>query len=134
MAGLVSGRVVVVVVLLFALALATRLYRQWRAGLAHRPVGDDVPALPASLVGGSPRTWVVFTTPYCASCGPVERRLRDAEPESRVVVVDATEHPALADSFHVRTAPTVLLADAGGRVETRLVGAPAVTAFLGASA
>ena len=132
--ALLSGRGLVVIVLLFGLALATRLYRRWRTGLAARPVGDGVPALPSSLLAGAARTWVVFTTPYCASCGPVERSLRDAEPDSRVVIVDATEQPALADSFHVRTAPTVLLADGSGRVSTRLVGAAAVTAFLGASA
>ena len=67
--ALLSGRGLVVIVLLFGLALATRLYRSWRAGLAARPVGDGVPALPPSLLAGADRTWVVFTTPYCASCG-----------------------------------------------------------------
>jgi hypothetical protein len=134
MIGLVSVRAVIVVALLFGLALVTRLYRQWHAGLAARPVGDHLPALPGRLVVGATRTWVVFTTPFCASCGPVERRLREAEPDSRVVVVDATEEPALADAFHIRSAPTVLLADGAGRVERRLVGATAVADFLAAPA
>ena len=134
MVGLFSVRGIVVVALLFAIALVARLYGQWRKGLASRPVGEGVPTLPPSLLDGAARTWVVFTTPYCAACGPVERSLRDAEPASRVVVVDATEQPGLARDFHVRTAPTVLLADANGRVEHRLVGAPAVTQFLSTTA
>jgi thioredoxin-related protein len=40
--------------------------------------------------------------------------------------VDATREPHLADAFRVRTAPTIVLADAAGRVRQRLVGAEAV--------
>jgi hypothetical protein len=117
-------RALVVVVLLLAVALATRLYRTRRAALlAEQP---RHPLVPASLLDGAERTWVLFTTPYCAACGPVEEHLRAADPDARVVRVDATREPHLADAFRVRTAPTIVLADAAGRVHQRLVGAEAV--------
>ena len=121
-------RAVVVVAILFAIALAGRLYRSWR-----RRVQSEQPAhplVPASLLAGAGRTWVVFTSPYCATCGPVEARLRASDPEARVVKVDATREPHLADSFSVRSAPTVLLADGAGNVTVRLVGAEAVESYV----
>jgi hypothetical protein len=125
-------RALVVVALVLGLALARRLYLQWRAGLQNER--RDHPSIPRALLDGAPRTWVVFTTPYCASCGPVEERLRQSDPESRVVKVDATRQPALADAFHVRSAPTVLLADHEGTVQARLVGASAVENYISATA
>jgi Thioredoxin len=117
-------RALVVVVFLLAVALATRLYRSRRVALvAERP---QHPLVPASLLDGADRTWVLFTTPYCATCGPVEEHLRAADPGARVVRVDATREPHLADAFRVRTAPTIVLADAAGRVQQRLVGAEAI--------
>jgi hypothetical protein len=117
-------RVLVVVAFLLVVGLATRLYRARRARLvAEQP---RHPVVPASLVAGAERTWVLFTTPYCASCGPVEEHLRAADPGARVVRVDATREPHLADAFRVRTAPTIVLADGAGRVQRRLVGAEAV--------
>jgi hypothetical protein len=125
---LILLRAVVVVAMLFGFALARRLYVQWRAGLdnEHRPH----PRVPLSLLDGASRTWVVFTTPYCASCGPVEEHLRASDPEARVVKVDSTRQPSLARAFHVRSAPTVLLADRSGEVRARLVGASAVRGHL----
>ncbi len=117
-------RVLVVVAVLLAVALVTRLYRARRSALIdERP---EHPLVPDALRDGAERTWVVFTTPYCATCGPVEEHLRAADPEARVVKVDATREPHLADAFRVRAAPTVVLADAAGRVQRRLVGAEAV--------
>lgn len=121
-------RAVVVLVLLFAVALAGRLYRTWKDGLQEdRPAH---PAVPASLRAGAARTWVVFTSPYCATCGPVADRLQASDPEARVVKVDATREPHLADAFSIRSAPTVLLADGDGQVQARLVGADAVQEYL----
>lgn len=87
----------------------------------------DHPRVPERLLEGAERTWVVFSTRYCATCGPVERQLREADPGARVVRIDVEEEPALARSFQVRSAPTVLLAAADGEVSARLVGAAAVT-------
>lgn len=117
-------RAFVVVALVFGVALLTRAYRSWRARL--RADGGDHPLVPASLLAGAERTWVVFTTRYCASCGPVVERLRTTDPGARVVRVDAAREPLLADAFRVRSAPTAFLADAHGRVQARLVGAEAV--------
>lgn len=123
-------RAVVVVALLFAVALAARLYRSWRGRVqTHQPVH---PRIPETLLAGAARTWVLFTSPYCATCGPVEARLRAWDPDARVVRVDATREPHLADAFSIRSAPTVLLADGAGNVTTRLVGADAVTEYVAA--
>jgi hypothetical protein len=121
-------RVAIVLAILFTLILARRLYRQWRARVA----GDQrpVPRLPAALLDGAERTWVVFTTPMCASCGPVVERLQSADPDAHVITVDATREIPLADAFRVRSAPTVLLADGAGEVQARLVGAAAVDRYV----
>ena len=48
------ARLVVVVVLLFAVALAARLYRSWRARVQdHRP---DHPRIPETLLAGAARS------------------------------------------------------------------------------
>src|SRR5205085_11399757 len=127
-----AARGVIVVALLVGFVIARRMYLQWRAGL-HREERPH-PRVPAALLDGAARTWVVFTTPFCASCGPVEQRLRQSDPDARVVKVDATRQPALADAFHVRSAPTVLLADHEGTVQARLVGASAVESYISAPA
>ncbi len=119
-----APRLAVVVALLAVFVVARALHRRWRQQVA----ADDrpVPRLPAGLVGEAERTWVVFTAPYCANCGPAAERLRQSDPEARVVTVDATRQPELADAFFVRNAPTALLADRSGQVRARLVGAAAV--------
>ena len=126
------GRAVIVILILCAVALAARLYRSWRAGVQdHQPVH---PRIPQTLLAGAARTWVLFTSPYCATCGPVEARLRAWDPDARVVKIDATREPDLADAFSIRSAPTVLLADGVGNVTARLVGADAVAAYVRESA
>ncbi|HEV2758176.1 MAG TPA: thioredoxin family protein, partial [Acidimicrobiales bacterium] len=107
---------------------AGRLYRVWRARLQDEKPAH--PLIPDSLRAGADRTWVVFTSPYCATCGPVEARLRAPDPGARVVKVDATRQPHLADSFSIRSAPTALLADGEGNITARLVGAQAVDDYL----
>lgn len=118
----------VVLALLVLFWEARRRYRAWRRAVEgeRRPTPD----VPAELVAGAERTWVVFTTPACATCGPVAERLRRDDPGARVVTVDATAEPLLAGAFHVRSSPTVLLADGRGRVQARLVGAAAVDGYV----
>ncbi len=120
-------KLIIVAAFLVALALGRRLYLQWQASLQTAPTAS--PRVPVELLGGD-RTWVVFTTPYCASCGPVKDRLAQDDPGASIVTVDATREPHLADAFSVRSAPTVLLADGRGDVLARLVGAPAVRDYL----
>ena len=121
-------RLLVVLGLVAAFAVARVAYRRWRAGLHTE--SRRVPTLPGHLVGDADRTWVVFTTPWCASCDTVTSHLSTADPDARVVKVDATEEPALAGAFHVRAAPTVLLADGLGVVRQRFVGAAAVASYV----
>ncbi len=121
-------RLLVVLVLAFAVLLVARLYRQWRHQV--RTESPSTPLIPLSIRAGAERTWVIFTTPLCASCGPIEARLRAWEPGSNVVRIDATEQPQLSNAFKVRSAPTVLLADGDGRVQARLVGAEAFDRYV----
>lgn len=123
---MILARGLLVLVLLFGFLLVARLYRSRQVRLRRGRPARGNPLVPASLRAGAERTWVVFTTPYCASCGPVEERLRSADPGARVVRVDATREPHLADAFAVRSAPTAVLADAAGHVQARLVGSEAV--------
>lgn len=120
---------VVVVLALVAIVAAARVLTDRRHRLPAAP-GADLPRLPARLLGETERTWVVFTAPYCASCGPVAEQLRAADPGAEVVTVDASRDTGLADAYSVRSAPTVLLADASGRVHARLVGAHAVAGYV----
>ncbi|MBW3555447.1 MAG: thioredoxin family protein [Actinobacteria bacterium] len=117
-------KILVVAVFVVALVIGRRWYTGWRVALQQEQ--RPHPQVPSSLLAGADRTWLVFTTPYCASCGPVKEHLAGADPEARLVSVDVTREPHLADAFHVRSAPTVLLADAAGQVQARLVGARAV--------
>ena len=120
---------VIVVVGVVALVAVARV---WRGRQRRRPADPlpELPRLPPRLVGEAERTWVVFTAPYCASCGPVAEQLRAADPDAEVVTVDASRDIGLADAFSVRSAPTVLLADASGEVHARLVGTAAVAAYV----
>lgn len=121
------ARVLVALVLVFGVLLLARLYRDRKArDRAADPRSLAHPRVPDSLRAGADRTWLLFTSPYCATCGPAEERLRASDPDARVVKVDAAREPLLAKAFHVRSAPTAVLADADGHVQARLVGAQAV--------
>lgn len=126
----VNWRIWVVLALLFLFALLRRLLKQWmdrrRANTSPRGSGS----LPMRVTGGADRTWVVFTTPWCATCEPVVERLRAAEPNSNVLMLDATVERVLSESLGVRSAPTAVLADRDGVVHTQLVGIDAVTDYL----
>jgi hypothetical protein len=86
--------------------------------------------IPAELLSDGAGSWIVFTTPYCASCGPVADMLRAADDGAGVVMVDTTRHPDLAAAFRVHRSPTVVRADAAGAVDLRLVGPEAVRDYL----
>ena len=84
-----TARLVLVALLLAAFAVAPALHRRRMGRMQDHPA-DATTALPGHLVEGSSRTWVLFTTPWCATCGPVEARLRAHDPGARFVTVDAT--------------------------------------------
>lgn len=121
-------RATVVLGIVFAILLLKRLYAQWR-----RRIGGDqrpVPPIPARITGGARRSWVVFTTPYCATCGPVSEALSAHDPRANVVRIDATVESELASALRVKAAPTVFLANKRGEVQHRLVGPEAVTRYI----
>ncbi len=123
-----NWRVWLVIALLFLFGLARRLYKQWRQRVAADR--GPVPPLPARLRNGKGHTWVVFSTPLCATCGPLADELAAADPDGHVVRVDATRETELSRAYRIRSAPTVLLADSRGRVRERFVGAGAVREHL----
>jgi hypothetical protein len=115
----------VVVLAVVAQAFGGRMALQRR----RRWAGPD--ALPGArfpgwVTDGATRTWVVFTTPYCAACGPIVEHLEGVDPAARVVTVDASHHTGLARDFAVRRAPTVFEADGRGQPVRRFSGADAV--------
>ncbi|MDQ3982902.1 MAG: DUF4395 family protein [Actinomycetota bacterium] len=61
---------------------------------------------------------VHFTHPLCSDCRSLERSLRDEGNE--LVVVDVTQHPALARKYHVDVVPLALRVSGDGRVLERL--------------
>lgn len=122
------ARLFAVVVVLFLVAFVARRFRMWRGG--RRSTTPEYPRLPSSLLTGSIRTWVIFTSPRSAAGGLLEIRLRAADPKAHIVTVDATRELPLAGAYSVRSTPTVLLADARGGIKARLVGPDAVEAYV----
>lgn len=123
-------RLAVVLAIVALAVVATLVHRRRSAADAARG-GSGLPSLPAELAGTAPATWVIFTTPFCASCSAVQAQLAEAFPHHRVVKVDATEQVDLAERYDVRRAPTTLLADQAGTVLERFVGPEAVRDFIG---
>ena len=101
--------VLAVVALAFAVRVALSRRARWSA---QAPLPGA--RFPQWVTEGAERTWVVFTTPYCAACGPIVEQLHASDPDARVVEVDATRHVGLAREFSVRAAPTVFEADPRG--------------------
>jgi hypothetical protein len=120
-------RFVVLAALVAAVALATWV---WRRREQAAQVHDPARRVPGELLGDADRTWVLFRTPMCATCGPAADRLRAEDPGAALVEIDATARPDLADALGIAAAPTVLLADRDGTVQARLSGPRAVHAHL----
>lgn len=59
---------------------------------------------------------VSFSTPGCVGCAEQKQILESLGPGVRVVALDATERPDLAQAFGVLTAPTTVVFDSGGQV------------------
>lgn len=114
----------VVAAVLGLVLVLTGMYRQRAHRLRRAIPGQRVPS---ELVSpGASRTWVLFTAPFCATCGPAEQALREAHPEEPVVVVDAAARPELARRLAVAAAPTLLAVDRRGEVRWRATGPDAV--------
>jgi hypothetical protein len=107
---------------------AVRIAPRRRRGRSTRPPGA-LPLVPAAVLQGADRTWVVFTTRRCRVCREVAARLRRSEPDSQVTEVDAAREPRLVEAFGVRRLPAVLLANRYGQVTARLVGLQEIETF-----
>jgi hypothetical protein len=119
-------RLLLVVVLVAVMAVVTLRYRRG-------PAPSDVDLgllLPDTLLGATPHTWIVFSTPYCATCGPVENLLRQRFPDDEVRRVDVSAWPDVVHALGVRRAPTVVRADQAGAIELQLAGPEAIRAHL----
>ncbi|WP_436794926.1 thioredoxin family protein [Actinospongicola halichondriae] len=125
-------RLLLVVALLAVFAVAKVWYDRRSASLSDRS-SLDLPNLPDRLRGPG-RTWVVFATEFCATCGPVADRLRALHPDDTVHKVLVEDDPALADSYAVRTAPTLLEVAPSGAVVHSVAGAEPVLRHVGALA
>jgi hypothetical protein len=133
-------KVTLVLLGVFGLLVGVRMWRQRHGSPRRRgaPIWrrrtKSQALLPACLLKGADRTWVVFVSTDCPDCRRVARRLRAAQPGDEITEVDCTRQPALAELFAIRRHPTVLLANRYGQVESRLVGARAVGDAIQASA
>lgn len=127
-------RIAVILFVVFAVALAWRTFRQrhstWRRARHGKGPLSQLPLLPAEVLKGADRTWVVFTTPDCAPCLAIARRLRASQPSAQVTEVDARHEPRLAEAYRVDKLPAVLLANRYGQVEARLIGLAAIESAL----
>lgn len=89
--------------------------RARRRGIQPRDV-SGLPPLERDVLGDAERTWIVFTTAFCAACGPTAERLRAGHPNDRVVTLDVADRPDLARRYGIRRAPTVMLVGADGTI------------------
>jgi hypothetical protein len=135
--------VTLVLLIIFGLLVGVRVWRQ-RHGAPRRPRRSWMrlgrrskraskrtgqPLLPASLLKGADRTWVLFVNRHAS--GDLVDRLRAAQPDAEVTAVDCEQRPELAATFLIRRFPTVLIANRYGQVEARLVGNRAIGNAIG---
>jgi hypothetical protein len=124
-------RIALILFVCFGLAAAWRSLRQRRSrlrgGRAGRRPFSHFPLVPAEVLQGADRTWVVFTT---GQDNALAERLRAAEPLSQVSEVDARREPRLAEAFGIDQVPAVLRANRYGQVEARMIGLAAIESAL----
>ncbi len=120
-------RLVIVGALLVVLGVGMLINRRRLA--TNTEVDAQGGTIPADL-RGSDRTWLVFSTPMCATCGPVETLLREHDTDATVTGIDATTRPDLVDLLEIRSAPTLIEADARGVILRRVSGPGPVTEFV----
>lgn len=149
-----TGLVVLVVVLVLATAVGLYLRRndgRFKDVPPSRPVdvpqsvGSDAPAadvhvatrsehggevMREEVVGapfGSAATFVQFSGPFCAQCGPTRRLLQEISEQYDGVVhidIDCEERMDLVRQYGVMRTPTVLILDPTGMIVKRGVGTP----------
>jgi hypothetical protein len=126
--------VTLALLVVFGLLMAWRMLRPRLSPSSNRPhrrrrPTKPLPLVPAALLRGADRTWVVFARSGDDEAKRIEHRLRGAEPGSQITVVDASREPRLAEAFGIERLPTGLLVNRYGQVEARLVGRRAIEEF-----
>ena len=124
---MINVRGIAVLFLVFLVVLAKRMLHQ-KMATRRRRQPHAAATLPATVTAGRDRTWVLFTTPFCATCRQVEAQLARHDPHTPVVRIDASRETELAARFAVMTAPTLLLAGGDGVVLGHYVGTEAAIA------
>lgn len=119
---------VIVITVLVLVTTAVGLLARSRSGRAAHPRAAaplTAAALDTTEQLGSAATLVQFSTEYCAKCPGTRRLLHElagVESGVRVVEIDLTHRPDLADRFSVLQTPTILLLDRAGTVQSRFAG------------
>ncbi|SDS81901.1 thioredoxin family protein [Microlunatus soli] len=127
-----------------AVAVAVVIYRRRVDGrfrraperVAERPRPSSDDRLSGAELGdrlGPEATVVQFSSSFCAPCRVAERVIRDAVGGMagvRYVDLDAERHLDLARRFKILRTPTVLVADADGRIIARTSGVPTKQSLL----
>jgi len=116
-----------------ALVTAAGVALRRRSGRVRGTAAALPPAVLAELArldgmpGSGAVTLLQLSTTFCAPCRQARVLLSDLAartPGLRHVEVDVTDRPELAAPLRVRSTPTTLAVDAGGRELLRLVGVP----------
>lgn len=108
-------------ILAFGLLLSVAIVA-WRRYQAHQAVRLTLADLPAELLNlslGRGPAVLYFTTATCAQCrlqqAPALARVQQRRPDLQLVQLDAVDHSALADYYHVMTVPTTVVLNAHWR-------------------
>ncbi len=140
-------RIALILFVIFGVLLAWRAFRQrrlpnrrwlsrWRLRRGAAGAGSPrnrfsrLPLVPAAVLRGADRTWVVFATPDSGAGRAIAERLRRSEPASQVTEIDARREPRLAEAFQINQVPALIRANRYGQVEDRLIGPAAVESAL----
>lgn len=120
--------------LLAAVALpagAAAIGLAWKARTGRvRAAHDDGATRDLGLAAdalGDRATLVQFSTAYCSRCPSTARQLASIAYDYagvRLVEVDLTHRPEVADRFHVLQTPTTLILDSRGTTTARIAGVP----------
>lgn len=123
-----AGAVLVCAVVLVSLAVG--LWWRARSGRIRRQGATSAAVITAGQLGaplGARATLVQFSSAFCQPCRTTRLTLAqvcEMVPGVRHIDVDAEANLGLVRTFDIRRTPTVLIADAGGRIAYRASGAP----------
>lgn len=104
------------------LLLAVLGFARWRSTREFAPTRIPEDAFPAGE--RAPLTLFSFTSRLCAECERTPDVVRAADPALPFVALQVRERPDLLRALGVTETPTLLLADAQGRVVYARVGNP----------